>query len=122
MKFKSPDCEEQLKGCPQRLQDIAQVFDALSKKYNIDPVVTRVWDAVCGDSGVHEAKRAVDFRNETIDSLGKSHFLYTHEQVDTIVNTINERYPRADGKLVCLHHSFHGAPHHFHLQTPIGWS
>lgn len=122
MTYKDPVCEEQLKQSPQKLQDMASLFDALSHKYGIDAVVTRVWDAVCGDSGVHEAKRAVDFRNETIDSLGHSHFLYTPDQIDTIVHTINERYPRHDGKLVCIHHSFHGAPHHFHLQIPVSWA
>ena len=122
MIYKTPDCEEQLKQTPQKLQDIVTVFDALSQGYGIESVITRVWDAVCGDSGVHEAHRAVDFRDETVNSLGQSTFLYSPSQTDTIVNTINERYPRSDGKLVCIHHSFQGAPHHFHLQVPIHWA
>lgn len=122
MIYKTPDCEDQLKQSSQKLQDIVMVFDALSQGYGIESVVTRVWDAVCGDSGVHEERRAVDFRDETVDAMGVSHWLYNPAQADTIVNTLNERYPRADGKLVCIHHSFQGAPHHFHLQVPIGWA
>jgi hypothetical protein len=122
MIYKTPDCEDQLKQCCQKLQDIVTVFEGLSQGYGVEPVITRVWDAVCGDSGVHEAHRAVDLRDETVDALGVSHWLYTPAQTDTIVNTINERYPRSDGKLVCIHHSFNGGPHHMHLQVPIGWA
>lgn len=122
MIYKTPDCENQLKQSSQKLQDIVMVFDSLSQRYGIESVVTRVWDAVCGDSGVHEAHRAVDFRDETHDAGGVGTHLYSPTQIDTIVNTINERYPRADGKLVCLHHSFHGMPEHFHLQIPASWA
>jgi hypothetical protein len=114
--YKTPDCETQLKASPTKLQEIADYFVHLSEGYGVDPCVTRVWDAVSGDSGVHEAHRAVDFRDE---HDGRS--LYTTGQVLAIVTDIKRKYPRDDGKLTCLHHSFQGGLYHFHLQIPIAW-
>jgi hypothetical protein len=122
MIYKTPDCEDQLKNSAPKLQEVVGYFESLSLAAGIEPVITRVWDAVCGDSGVHEAHRAVDFRDETIPYANESKNLYTQEQVDSIVKAINEKYPRTDGKPVCLHHSFQGAPHHFHVQIPADWA
>lgn len=121
MQYKTPDCQDQLSQSAPRLQEIVAYFDSLSTGFGIECIITRVWDAVCGDSGVHEAHRAVDLRDETRPSPTDSARLYTDDQVVSIVQAINEKYPRADGKLVCIHHSFQGMPYHFHLQIPFDW-
>ena len=121
MKFKEPELQAQFNELPPRLQEIGLFFDQLSDEMGIDAVATRIWDPVPGDSGVHEAHRAIDFRDETRSSDGQSAFLYTADQVNHILTTINNQYPRTDGKLVAIHHSFNGMPYHFHLQIPIGW-
>lgn len=119
MKFKTQNCPDELsKSCPL-LQKLAADFEALSQSFGIESMVTRVWGTIDGDSGVHAAKRAIDFRNETLPSPGESHFLYSDAQTQTIVNTLNSRYLRKDGKPTCLYHSFQGAPWHFHVQVPI---
>lgn len=122
MQYKTPDCQDQLSQVPAKLQEVVAFFDSLSTAYGIECVITRVWDAVCGDSGVHEAKRAVDFRDETRPTDTDSVCLYTADQVAAIVAAINEKYPRTDGKVVCMHHSFQGAPFHFHIQIPFDWA
>lgn len=119
MKFKGPHMEDQLQMSCQALQDLSRAFEELSLALGVVPIVTRVWDAVQGDSGVHEAKRAIDFRNETRDYTGKSIFLYSPEQVADIVKRLNDSYPRRDGHVVAIHHSFQGMPYHFHLQCSL---
>lgn len=121
MNFKEPQCSDQLYSSHPKLVEVANAFDTISNTFNIDAVVTRVWDAVCGDSGVHEAHRAVDFRDETRGPNG-SEFLYTADEINQIVGHINECYPRDDGKLTCIHHSFQGMPYHFHIQIPLKWT
>lgn len=122
MHFKSPDCETQLKESCQFLQAVVTYFAKLSAEMGVDPVVTRVWDAVCGDSGVHEARRAVDLRDEVRSTEGPSQFLYTADQVQHLIHEMNDKFPRDDGKQVCIHHSFQGMPFHFHLQIPAAWA
>lgn len=118
MKFKTDSAKEQLGQSCAKLQEVVAYFEQLSLKEGIEPLCTRMWDAVCGDSGVHEAKRAADFRNET--RLGTdSAFLYSKESTKSIVDAMNQRYPRKDGKVTCMHHSFQGAPFHFHLQIMV---
>jgi len=120
MKFKEPHMEDELMQSPEMLQQVALTFDSLSRDHGIVPVVTRVWGHIDGDSGVHAAQRAVDYRDEIRDG-NRKRFLYTVDIRDFIVAEINRRYPRTDGKLVAIHHSFQGAPFHFHLQIPIDW-
>jgi hypothetical protein len=119
MKFKQPKMEQEYLARPARLLEVCQYFEELSHGYGIEPVVTRVLDPVRGESGVHPQGRAVDFRNETRDADGNSHFLYGPEQSNEIVAKVSERFPRHDGKPTILHHSFNGAPWHFHLQVPV---
>lgn len=120
MIFKSEREEDQLSEAPRKLIEVCYYFDALSSSYGKEAICTRVRDAVCGDSGVHEAGRAADFRSETRDNNG-SHFRYSDFEISTIVEKINSRYPREDGKLVCIYHSFQGMPYHFHIQIPLKW-
>jgi hypothetical protein len=118
--FKQPQYESQYNALPKKLIEVCEFFNKLSLQHGVNPVVTRVTDPVEGESGVHPAHRAVDFRNQFFD--GKSNkMLYPDEVVSIILDSINEKFKRDDGKLVAIHHSFKGAPFHFHLQIPIGW-
>lgn len=120
MKFKALHMKEQFEACPQKLLDVCEAFNQLSLKEGIEPVITRVTDAVEGESGVHRAHRAVDFRNEF--QFGKSkRWLYPIETVEHILDALNKRFPRTDGRLVAIHHSFNNGPFHFHLQIPASW-
>lgn len=121
MKFKDLQSQNEFDSIPSKLKEIALFFDKLSNDLGIEAVVTRIKTKICGDSGVHMAGRAIDFRNETLLDDGTPHYLYTDDQVKHIVDSINSTYPRDDGKLVVIHHSFQGAPWHFHLQCPFAW-
>lgn len=117
MKFKEPHMAEEYKNLPWRLRKIAEDFDRISQAFEIESVVTRVLDPVEGESGVHPAGRAVDFRDEHGGS-----FLYTEKQMAAIVEFLNDKYKRSDWKKVCIHHSFNGGPAHAHLQIPYEWA
>jgi len=116
MKFKEPHMEAQFLSRPLRLLEVCKEFEDLSEAFGIEPVVTRVTDPVEGESGVHPAGRAVDFRDEHDGVL-----MYTDAQTAAIVEYLNKKFERGDGKPVCLHHSFQGGQYHWHLQTPIEW-
>ena len=122
MKYKNKACEIQLANAPEKLQEICVFFEQLAWVYKKEATVTRVKDAVQGDSGVHEAGRAVDFRDQIVDADGKPVFLFLPNETKVIVDSINSKYPRSDGKVVCIHHSFQGMPYHFHLQIPASWT
>lgn len=115
MRFKEESMREQFESRPALLKEICAEFCALSESFGVEPVVTRVTDPVPGESGVHPAGRAVDFRDEYSGLRGVFR-LYTDAQAEEIVRTINAKYPRKDGKLVCIHHCFNGGRLHFHLQ------
>lgn len=120
MKFKTESLEDEYISRPRRLREICEKFDELSKKHKITATVTRVLERIDGSSGVHEAGRGVDFRNEVIAKNG-SVFLYDSKTSKTIVDELNTLYPRTDGKKVCIHHSFNGGAYHFHIQIPVSW-
>lgn len=111
MKFKLQHMEEQLKETPLQLQEMVDEFCELSQAMAVEPIIVRVADPVEGESGVHLDYRAVDFRNQHRDS-----WMYTEEQVNALCQHFNQKYSRRDGKPTLLHHSFRGAPYHFHLQ------
>lgn len=73
--------------------------------------VTRVFEYIKTSSGVHEDKRAFDFRDEFL-----MEFTFTEEERNFILEEINEKYKRNDGKQTIIWHSFKGNPHHFHVQ------
>lgn len=107
------------------LKVVADYFIDLSLKLGITPVVTRILEPVPGESGVHQAGRAIDFRNEH-----GGRFLYTDAEALQLVEAMNKRFPRTDGRLVCIHHAAinHSipngprAPYHFHCQIPYLWA
>lgn len=114
MRFKSWFEEKEFNEAPELLKKICHEFDAISQELGVNAVVTRVKEKVEGSSGVHEAGRAVDFRDEH----PKGEFLYDHDKREKIVTLLNLRYSRKDGKPTCLWHSFKGGMHHFHVQIP----
>jgi hypothetical protein len=122
MRWKDAHLEAEFHETPALLQEMAKMFDGLSAAYGVEPVVTRVYDPVgcvstpdgpvC-ESGVHPAKRAIDFR----DSYAGRR-LYSDEQVDELCDMMNKIYHRMDGKKTLIHHQFAGGEPHFHLQVP----
>ena len=116
MQFKEEKLRDELAHAPTALQVMAIWFEQLSIIHTgIDPVVTRIREAVEGSSGVHEANRAIDFRDEHAGVR-----LYTDEQVRFLVSEMNRRFPGNDSKPTMIHHSFKGAPYHFHCQISSG--
>lgn len=111
MKFKEEKQQEQFKLLPELLKRMASDFEMLSESLGIEPVVTRISDPVEDESGVHPDYRAIDFRDEHDGEL-----LYSVTKRNTLVERMNEKWPREDGKLTLIWHSFRGAPNHFHLQ------
>lgn len=107
------------------LKEIAGEFIDWSHGEGVVPTITRLKKAVDGDSGVHEAGRAIDFRDE----FDKGKFLYHRPARDAFIEKMNEKYKRVDGKPTVLWHSFQPhdeqgnpvgepLPHHFHIQIP----
>ena len=114
MKFKTGAIKEQYKKSPAILKLILDEFENLSMgMFHVEPVITRLTDAVQSESGVHLQNRAADIRDEF---NGKR--FYTDENVKYLVDYINHRYARCDGKKTLIHHSFSGGPLHFHFQVP----
>jgi hypothetical protein len=114
MRFKEPHLEKQFLESSVVLQCIVKDFALFAKdQFQKEVVITRLWDKVAGESGVHTDKRACDIRDEY-----SGVYSFTTEQREKLLQFINEKWPRNDGKLTCIHHSFSGAPHHFHLQIP----
>ena len=93
------------------LRLIVSQFEKLSLSYGVEPVCTRVIGKIEGDSGIHSMGLAADFRSQFGDT-----FIYTVDQQTAILKAINELFPRTDEHKTIKHHSFNGAPYHFHLQ------
>jgi hypothetical protein len=116
MRFKDAHLEGELKECSARLQDIAKVFAwVFAEETGKEALVTRVYDPVPGESGVHLAKRAVDFRDASSDGID----LANDAQTARIVERMNRLFPRNDKFPTCLHHHVPGSTDHFHIQIPI---
>jgi hypothetical protein len=111
--FKEPRIYQEYLAAPEVLKWIIDDFIIHSTIFGVKAICTRILGKIDGDSGVHDDYRAADFRQ---NHGGK--ILYSVDQELAIVKFINERYPRTDGKLACLCHSFNGGPKHFHLQLP----
>lgn len=79
--------------------------------FNKDPVCTRIFEYVKGATGIHSTGRAIDFRNE---HAGK--WMFSKEEARFLVSEMNRKFPGNDKYATCLHHSFNGGPHHFHIQ------
>ncbi len=115
MKFKSEVVAAEFIQTSVFLQHMAFALDDFSKKeFGQEIIITRVKEPICGDSGVHEANRAFDVRNEFEGGR-----LYDDAQIKKIVQFMNSRYPRNDHKPTCIHHSFQGGPNHIHVQLAL---
>lgn len=121
MRFKNARCEVEWKGIPKKLREICEEFEHISLGVMVEPVVTRIKEPVAGESGVHHTGRAVDFRDEYQVDADTTRRLYTDLDAHMIVEALNEKYPRVDGKAVAIHHSFGAGPLHFHIQIPKAW-
>ncbi len=118
MKFKRPSLMKEFTDAPEKLREIAFDFQQLSLDYfGIEPTITRILERIKASSGVHSAGRAIDFRDQH-----EGLWLYDQDQSEALCTLINSRYPRNDGKLVLMNHSFNGGPSHFHMQIPHHWA
>lgn len=115
MKFKLPHLKTQFDKLPSLLKEITYFVEDWAHSKGKQCIITRVTDPVKGESGVHPAGRAVDIRDETSDGQD----LFTDAEIEEIVSLVNATYPRKDGRVVALHHSFKGMPRHIHLQVPF---
>ncbi len=112
MKFKTPEVEAEYDSLNIFLKDMAEKCDFISRAVaGKEIIITRVLEPIDGSSGVHEKRRAFDVRNEH-DGLR----YYTEQQVSDILEYMNFKYPRNDGKPTAIHHSFGNGPFHIHIQ------
>lgn len=119
MQFKDKVCATQFEVAPPVLKAIALDMDDYCKEnFGIELLITRVLDPVPGDSGVHEAGRAIDFRDEHPEGT----FLFNEDQQIELDKYVNGKYERSDGKATLIFHSFCNGPLHLHLQIPQKWS
>ena len=122
MQFKEPEYENQFNKLPAKLKEIANLFsDYCNNNLTVNPTVTRVWDKVEGESGVHTCHRAIDFRDVTFNRRNNLVRTFSDREVTVLLEYINIRYPRVDKKKTMIYHSFQGGPHHFHIQIPFEW-
>jgi len=112
MIFKDPIIKDQFDRCCPMLKLVCMEFERLSMSFNKTPVMTRLIGKIDGDSGVHSAGRAADFRDEFDGG-----FVYTLEERIVIIETIESLFPRLDGLKTIMHHSFQSGPFHFHVQV-----
>lgn len=122
VQFKTLAAYQEYFAVPYRLLQMASMFCEISQGFGVTPVVTRVKEAVEGESGVHRDGRAIDFRDQvTVFDAKlndyKSVFLYTESQAQELLKRINSTFPRKDGRDTIIRHSFQGGPIHFHLQV-----
>jgi len=111
MKFKRSHLAYEYEDMPELLTEMSELFEDISSGFDIEPIVTRVTEKIEGSSGVHEAGRAIDFRDEF-----KGKHLYSRHQREMLLTALNNTYARSDNRRTLIWHSFNGAPYHFHLQ------
>ena len=113
MKFKTHEAALEYKFICPLLRIGAEYFEELSYELaGVEPTVTRILGRVKGDSGVHAAYRAIDFRGVHRDKA-----YYTTSVIHEILDKVNKRIPRTDGRETIIYHAFGGSPDHFHLQV-----
>lgn len=112
MIFKDPSLEQELANSPLLLRILAEDFvNFCQKNFNKEPICTRIKEHIEGSSGVHEAYRGIDFR----DQFSGTRFFMENE-ISKLLAYINSKYARNDGFPTMVHHSFQGGPFHVHLQ------
>lgn len=117
LQFKDPKLKAELDAVTPLMREVVEAFAIYSwSKFNTPAVITRIFEPVEGESGVHQTGRAVDLRFE---HAGRT--LYSLGDAMELVAYINSRFPRTDGFRTAILHSFNGGPKHFHLQVPVKW-
>lgn len=111
MQFKDAFLIGELDQIPRFLYLASLEFEKHSNKCGIDPMITRIYGRIPGDSGVHEQWRAIDFRDEF-----NGIFTYKAAHREYLLRVINRLFPRSDGLSTLIWHAFGEMPHHFHLQ------
>ena len=112
MKFKSNEVKNEFFKTSIFLQQMGVVMDRFSQEmFGKEITITRVKEPIDGDSGVHGDNRAFDVRDEY-----EGQRTYSLDEVEQILDFMNTKYRRNDAKPTCINHSFHGGPHHFHVQ------
>lgn len=114
MIFKDPSLENEFNNdIPIFLKFIVEDADEFCRlHFNKEIIVTRVLEKVCGSSGVHEAHRAVDIRDEHDGS-----FFFTADESQLLMDYINGKYKRNDKLETLIFHSFNSGPRHGHIQV-----
>lgn len=111
MKFKEKYMRRELFDSHTLLIQIAQDFELLSYQIaGVEPVVTRVADPVVGESGIHTMRMAFDARY----TQEGNNPIYEEGDAVKIMDQINAKYERADGRKTVI---LHGDPVHFHFQV-----
>lgn len=112
MKFKSNEVKEEFLKTSIFLRQMAEDMDSLSQElFRKELIITRVKEQIEGDSGVHDDNRAFDVRDEYEGVRS-----FTEGETALLLDFMNTKYKRNDGKPTCINHSFNGGPHHFHVQ------
>ncbi len=111
--FKDPASYQEYLKAPELLKWLIGDFENQSIAQGVFPFCTRILGKIEGDTGIHALYLAVDWR---LEHEGRS--IYTTNQKDAILGGINGKWPRNDGKLTIIVHSFQGGPKHFHMQLP----
>lgn len=117
MRFKKPEYAQEFSVLPKVLKIIALDMDRFSQEtFGIEMVVTRVFEHVPGETGIHQQGLAIDFRDEYEQVLS-----YNLDQRRALLEYVNERYKRSDGFKTLISHKFKNGPRHFHLQISADW-
>lgn len=117
MNFKDDRIKDQFQKLPLALKDIAKFMDEWLTKEGKELIVTRAFDPVEGESGVHLNYRAFDARVETSEG-----FYIPLSMAFKLKDLVNNTFKRRDKFTVCVVHSFNDGPYHFHVQIPAIWS
>lgn len=110
--YKKSKYARELALSPTMLRKITLDFARkVQEKWKYPVIITRIKGKIEGDSGVHAAYRAVDIRDEHNGTR-----IFNDDQVTHMLNYINKKYSRTDGKKTLMHHNLNNGPEHFHLQ------
>lgn len=117
MRFKKPEYSTEFNVLPKVLKIIALDLDRYTQeKFGIEMIVTRVFEHVPGETGIHQQGLAIDFRDEFEGQL-----TFNLDQRKELLQYANERYKRSDGFRTLISHKFKNGPRHYHLQIPADW-
>lgn len=118
MRFKKDEYALEFGVLPKVLKAIALDMDRYAQEhFGIELTVTRVFEHVPGETGVHQRGLAIDFRDEYMGEL-----TFNLDQRRELLEYVNNRYVRSDGLKTLLSHKFKGGPRHWHVQCQSEWA